>query len=375
LGFAFSLAKAQTTVNGTILSGGVSRSYILYVPAVYTSSQPAPLVFNFHGYGSNNSQQNFYADFKPIADTANFILVLPQGLTSGGYAGWNNFGAVSSAAADINFVSDLIDTLSKRYNINSNRIYSTGFSNGGFMSYDLACFMSTRFAAIASVSGSMVASHLSACNPSHPMPVMEIHGTIDSTVSYTGVGGTIACTHIDSLVKHWVNFNNCNPTPVFTPVPNISTTDNCTAEHYVYSGSNVCTTVELFKVIGGDHTWPGASYLLPGKNTNEDFNACKEIWRFFSGCSLSTGINNIIRTPEVEVYPNPFSDNSTVRITNRTAVNYELNIFNVYGQEVQAPVDRVPEGFQIHRGNLNAGIYFLKIKSGLDEKTLKLIAE
>ncbi|HEY4799686.1 MAG TPA: hypothetical protein VII99_11460, partial [Bacteroidia bacterium] len=91
MGSAFSLAKAQTTINGTILSGGVSRSYILYVPAVYTSSQPAPLVFNFHGYGSNNSQQNFYADFKPIADTANFILVLPQGLTSGGYAGWNNF--------------------------------------------------------------------------------------------------------------------------------------------------------------------------------------------------------------------------------------------------------------------------------------------
>ena len=120
------------------MSGGVARSYILYVPAIYNASQLTPLVFNFHGYGSNNSQQEFYGDFRGIADTANFIIAHPQGLSSGGSAGFSNFGTVASASGDINFTKDMIDTISAHFNINPCKIYSTGFSNGCFMSHDLA---------------------------------------------------------------------------------------------------------------------------------------------------------------------------------------------------------------------------------------------
>ncbi|MBK6993805.1 MAG: hypothetical protein IPH31_02355 [Lewinellaceae bacterium] len=72
-------ASSQTTISGTIQSGGLTREYMLYIPAAYTGNTAVPLVFNLHGYTSNNEAQAFYGDFRPIADTANFLIVLPNG--------------------------------------------------------------------------------------------------------------------------------------------------------------------------------------------------------------------------------------------------------------------------------------------------------
>lgn len=355
--FVCATVKSQTTINGTITSGGIIRTYILYVPAMYNAANPTPLVFNFHGYGSNSQQQMYYGDFRGIADTANFIIVHPQGLSSGGNTGWNNFGTVASASIDLNFVSDLIDTLSAQYNINSTRIYSTGMSNGGFMSYDLACFLSSRFAAIASVTGSMMPSHVSACNPSHPLPVMQIHGTTDPTVSYNGA--SIGSTHIDSLVKFWVNFNNCNSTPVFTPVPNISTTDNCTAEHYVYNGGNAGSTVEFFKIINGGHSWPGSVYPV-SSNTNKDFNASKEIWRFFCRYNSATGINKMEKINDVLVYPNP--SNGMFNVEVEDFINTSIVIFNSLGEKITEEKLN-SNSTSINISSCSKGIYFYQLKN------------
>ena len=353
--------SSQTNTTYTIMSGGVARSYILYVPAIYNASLLTPLVFNFHGYGSNNSQQEFYGDFRGIADTANFIIAHPQGLSSGGSAGFSNFGTVASASGDINFTKDMIDTISAHFNINPCKIYSTGFSNGGFMSHDLACFLSSRFAAIASVSGSMMPNRVSACNPSHPIPIMQIHGTSDATVSYNGMGGSVASLHIDTLVKNWVKFNNCNLTPAFTTLPNTSTTDNCTAEHYVYSGGNANSTVEFYKIIGGGHSWPGASYNIPGINTNQDFKASKEIWRFFRKYCLTT-LTNIVEVEKqhtvISVYPNPAN----------TILNFSAdNLNNVESIEITDVLGKVVLSDNANSNTVNieklqSGIYFLSIK-------------
>lgn len=297
--------QAQTTLSKTINVGGTNRSYRLYIPALYDGSEAVPLVFNFHGYGSNSQEQEFYGDFRPIADTANFILVHPQGLDlGGGAAGWNNFMPYSATNYDYTFVNELLDSLELKYNIDASRVYSTGMSNGGFMSYDLACFMSNRFAAVASVTGSMVASHLNACNPARVIPVMQIHGTNDPTVTYTGAGGLLTSTHIDTLVKFWAELNGCNLTPTMENVANTSTTDMCTAEHYTYTGGINGNTVEFFKIIGGQHTWPGTSF--PTAGTNMDFKATKEIWRFFSKYSIenqSSGLEDL--TNDFKIGPNP----------------------------------------------------------------------
>ena len=174
------ISYSQQTINGSITHGGLTRTYILYVPASYSAGTPAPLVFNFHGYTSNATEQMFYGDFRPIADTAGFLLIHPMGTLDGsGQPYWNS--GWGGTVDDIGFTSALIDSLSLTYSINQDRVFSTGMSNGGFMSYTLACELSDRIAAIASVTGAMNLNQSSTCNASHQMPVMEIHGTSYAT--------------------------------------------------------------------------------------------------------------------------------------------------------------------------------------------------
>src|SRR4030095_1043345 len=136
--------EGQQTINGTITHGGLQREYILYVPSSYEPGTPAPLVLNFHGYTSNALEQMFYGDFRPIADTAGFLVVHPQGTKDMlGNNHWN-VGWGTSTVDDLGFTSALIDSLSAQFDIDPNRIYSTGMSNGGFMSYKLACELSDR---------------------------------------------------------------------------------------------------------------------------------------------------------------------------------------------------------------------------------------
>jgi polyhydroxybutyrate depolymerase len=355
--------NAQTTTIKTINVNGVTRSYRIYIPASYQASSALfPLVFNFHGYSSNAFQQEFYGDFRPVADTANFILVHPEGLLIAGTSGFNNFSTIGSLPDDIGFIDHLIDTLNVDYHINLNKVYSTGFSNGGFMSYDLACLLSNRFAAIASVSGSMVTSHLTACNVSHPTPIMQIHGTNDATVSYNGTGGIIASTHIDSLIKWWVLKNNCTPTPTMTNVPNTSTIDGCTAERYVYSGGNKGSTVEFYKVISGAHTWPGAGVAIGV--TNQDFNASKEIWRFFNQYSLNQLTNpSSIQEEKTSIFsfsPNPTQGNLKLNCSSSEIFDFE--IYTNLGVKVLM-LNELSNGMNINLKSLENGIYFYKIKS------------
>ena len=324
----FSLAQQE--INGSFVHDGLLREYRLYIPAIYNAATPVPVVFNLHGYTSDNLQQEFYGDFRPIADTANFIIVHPNGTLDGlGNRFWNTFGA--GTVDDLGFITALLDTISAHYSVDPDRVYSTGMSNGGFMSYDLACFRSDRFAAIASVTGSMTTPRLATCAAGHPMPVMQIHGTADPTVSYTGGSGVVG---IEALVSYWIQFNNCGPTPAFNAVPDISTADGCTAEHYVYTGGDAGSNVEFFKVIGGAHTWPGAAFTIG--ITNQDFSASKEIWRFLSQYRLSELQTGIVeqrdRSMDFTIGPNPSSDAFQLRFTEPSLRTMTLT--NAIGQEV-----------------------------------------
>ena len=284
---------AQQTISGSITHGGLQRDYILYVPASYSAGTVAPLVFNFHGYSSDAFQQMWYGDFRAIADTAGFLLVHPEGtLDNSGTTHWN-VGWGGSTVDDIGFTAALIDSLSANYSIDQNRIYSTGMSNGGYMSYKLACGLSNRIAAIASVTGSMNIGWFNNCNPTHPIPVMEIHGTADPTVSYNASSYTES---MSSIMAFWAHFNNCNATSIVTNVPNTNLIDGCTAEHQLWEDGNNGVEVEHYKIIDGEHTWPGS--LITIGVTNYDINASLKIWGFFSKYNINgkintTGIKNI----------------------------------------------------------------------------------
>ena len=355
---------AQTTVIDSITFGGVYRNYRLYVPAAYNGIAAVPLVLNLHGYTSNATEQQFYGNFMPLADANNFLLVMPNGtLDNQNQTFWNAFGG--SGPDDVGFLSALIDTIDATYNINLNRVYSTGMSNGGFMSYKLACGLSNRIAAIASVTGTMVITELNNCTPTRPVPVMEIHGTADGTVPYVGGSGF---TPIPNVLSYWVNHNNCNPVADSSDVPNTNTTDGCTAKHYVWSGGDNGATVEHYKIIGGGHTWPGAVFNIGV--TNQDFDASTEIWRFFNQYTLN-GVTAVKETPakaNFTVYPNPSAADFTLQFADNAKKT--ITVTNAMGQLIQrfTTADK-----QTIVNTANSGLYFVTVQQGNTVATQKVV--
>lgn len=346
------LAQSGITISDSIKSNNIFRRYRLYVPNSYTG-QAVPLLFNLHGYTSNASQQQLYSNFMPIADTAKFIMVLPEGTAPAGQQYWNaGFGP---GANDVLLMSDLIDSLKLTYNIDNNCIYSCGMSNGGIMSYYLACNSPNRFAAIASVTGSMLNPWLT-CVPNRAFPVMEIHGTNDATVPYNG-DATFA--NIDSVIKKWRVFNSCNASATTYSVPNVNTTDGATAINYKYTGGTNGAEVELYKVINGAHTWPGA---FPIGVTCQDFNASVEIWRFFRKYKLNaflTSVGENTMETKVELFPNPTSGDLFIKLSDKKIVSYYTT--NLYGQQLTKGNASDETSLRISTNELPQGVYFINL--------------
>ncbi len=321
---------AQLTLEDTIMYDGRVRTYILYVPETYQAENPAPLVFNFHGYTSNNLEQMFYGDFRPIADTAGFLIVHPMGTDDFlGNPHWN-VGWGTSTVDDVGFTNALLDTLSAAYSINQDRVYSTGMSNGGFMSYRLACELSDRIAAIASVTGAMTINTPSTCSPEHPVPVMEIHGTSDATVPYNG---NILFESVASAMTYWTTFNETDAMPIITDVDDIDPDDGSTVQHYFYGNGNNDVEVEHYKVNNGGHTWPGTAFS--GAGTNHDIDASKEIWRFFSTFDIhgkieTTSDGPVLTKESISLYPNPAQ--AFITIEQGSDDQQEYLISSMYGQ-------------------------------------------
>lgn len=331
--FATIYSNAQQTLNESMLHDCVTREYIVYVPAVYNGSSPVPLLFNFHGYGMSANSQMSYGNMRAVADTAGFILVYPQGTLFWGSPHWNVGSWTSgSTADDIGFTEAMIDTLSANYNIDLNRVYSCGYSNGGYFSFELACQLSAKIAAIGSVGGTMSTETYNSCNPSHPTPVVTIHGTDDATVSYSG-GKPDNSESLSDVNTYWANYNNTIVSPVVSTLPNINTTDGSTVELSLYNNGDNCTSVEHYKVIGGDHDWPGSW-------GNMDINADPVIWSFVSkydlngliGCA-TTSINENNNTREsYKIYPNPVHTQMTIDLG--LAVEKEFRLYNPIGELV-----------------------------------------
>lgn len=352
----FSPILAQQTINGSVIHDGIQRDYILYIPAIYDGSADFPLVLNFHGFGSNANEQMFYGDFRDIADTEGFLLVHPQGTSLNGSQYWNvgSPGSSGSTIDDVGFTEALIDELANLYTINLDRVYATGMSNGGFMSFLLACQLSEKIAAIASVTGSMTLDTYDNCNAQHPTPILQIHGTSDNIVPYNGNTGSLS---IDDVISYWVNYNNCDTNPTITTFPDLDPSDGSIVEHIVYTGGDNASTTEHMKVIGGGHTWPGSVFILPG--TNQDINASNEIWEFFSRFDINGSLSvNEFENGQVTIYPNPTSSKINLSLSFSEELNYEL--FSSNGKQLMNGT--IKSSYQeINLSHLKPNIYFLKL--------------
>ena len=243
------LCISQQTVYDSLFHDNVYRTYITYVPAIYNSSNAVPLIFNLHGRGGNSFIAMNQADFRDIADTANFIIVHPKGLpNSNGDSHWN-YG--NSTGDDIGFINALYDKLIIDYNININKVYSVGMSNGGAMSYYLACDMSDKIAAIASVTGAMSYFQFQSCNPNHPTPLLQIHGTNDTIVNFSSMTYGL---------EYWRSYNNCELIADTISIPDYVLNDSSTVDHILFNNGDNGVTTELFKIYNGGHTWPGSNF-------------------------------------------------------------------------------------------------------------------
>lgn len=361
----FAGLTAQTNQTDSIISGGIYRKYTLYIPAIYNSAQKTPLIINMHGYGSDMQEQQSYSNFMPIADTANFLMVYPQGTTDpiNGGLFWNA-GISPLMVNDVQFINSLIDHLSQNYNVDPDAVYATGMSNGGFMSHTLACRLSNRIAAIASVTGSIFSTQYSSCVPGRAVPVMQIHGTADPTVAYSG---NPTMEPVDTVIAFWRRNAHCNATPSFSNVPNVNTTDGCTAEHYVYSGGQNGASVELFKIIAGGHSWPGAPINI--NVTNMDFNASVEIWRFFRKYKLQQFYSGIHEIEEFDRYTDVFPNPATSILTVKTegAIN-RLELWDREGRLLKTGNDT-----SMDISSFEPGMYLLKVYSGHSLSVKKVI--
>ena len=365
-----SFGFSQQLINSEVFHDGEIRKYSVFLPSTYQAGQSLPMVFNLHGFGSNGLQQILYTSFNAVAQEENFIVVTPEGLVrttaivqTGSH--WNAYFGTN--VDDVSFLNLVIDRVYTDYNIDLARVYSTGMSNGGYMSHRLACELSDRITAIASVAGGVFNEQLDNCNPSRAVPVMQIHGTNDGIVDYNGI--PLFAPSIPDLVGHWVDHNNCSTPADTIEITNISTTDNSTVKKLEYNNGDEDSEVWFYIVDNGSHTWPDATIDLPGEITNHDFNASEHIWEFFSqfvhpNPAEGTMIlnNKNIFVENIKVVARPITQE--LAITSDASDILTVRVFDLLGRTVlEMNSTETQQEVILEIGNVQNGIYVATVET------------
>jgi len=268
--------------SGTIVVNGQTRAYNIVLPPNYNGQQELSLVIALHGGGGNAEQFENNSRLTEKANAAGFIVVYPNG--SGRIQTWNGGLCCGSAAAentdDVKFISMLIDKLKAEYKIDPKRIYATGHSNGGIMSYRLACELSDKIAAIAPNASTM--EMITPCKPSRAVPILHMHSKLDENVPIEGgygIGISNAYFYpLDSVFTVWALNNSCNPAPQTT------VKDGYTQTKWVGCNSN--TVIDYYLTNDGGHAWPGIGVSTMGNPSSTAINANDLLWAFFQQHSL-----------------------------------------------------------------------------------------
>ncbi len=269
--------------------GGLERMYRVHVPRSYVPGKPVPLVFALHGGGGNMDYQatDEYYGLISKSEREGFVAVFPNGysrLRSGKFATWNAGnccgGARDANADDVGFIREVVADVTRRVSVERSRIYATGMSNGGLMSYRLACEMSDVFSAIAPVAGT---DNTRACSPGRPVSVLHIHAKNDTHVLFDGGAGPGArdkskvtdFTSVPATVAKWVGLNGCNPTPR-------RILDKPGVYCEVYAPCRDKAEVQLCVTESGGHSWPGGHKPRGDEAPSQAISANDVMWEFFT---------------------------------------------------------------------------------------------
>ena len=282
--FLFAGVKPEISPKKYLINfDGKIREYYVSMPE--DKSKPIPLIINFHGFLSHAIEQQGFSQMDNYAHQNGVGVIYPEGVKKS----WNVGKAMLNDENDIGFVNALIDSVSSKYNIDSNRIYACGFSNGGTFSYELMCGLSNKIAAFGSVGGNFSINENRLCKIDREIPLIHIHGTKDRLQKYNKSDGDFLST-IES-VNYRAKYNQLDKI-VFENIEDVHKQDRTTVERYTYSKDNSDTKVIHLKVVNGGHLWLGSHIsdwflrLFIGKN-NHEINSSKELVDFFLQYKLS----------------------------------------------------------------------------------------
>ncbi|WP_375212082.1 alpha/beta hydrolase family esterase [Aquabacterium sp.] len=269
----------------TLVHGGETRRYKVHVPRGYSPDRPTALVLAFHGGGGNMNVQANDRHYGQIskADELGYVVVFPNGvgrLPGGKMATWNAGACCGEArdrgADDVGFVRALLARLKQQLNVDASRVFATGMSNGGMMSYRLACEMADSFTAIAAVAGT---DNTLSCTPSRPVSVLHIHAVDDERVLFNGGAGSKASQMTDFVsvpktIAKWVALDGCQGEPQrVLAVPG--------AHCDLYSACRGGSQVKLCVTDSGGHSWPGGRKPMGGAQGSQALSATDLIGEFF----------------------------------------------------------------------------------------------
>ncbi len=270
---------------GVISVAGQERTYWLHQPPSMPVEEPVPLVMVLHGGGGSGSNVASMSRMNEVADREGFMVAYPNGsgrlrqrlLTwnAGNCCGY----ALDQQIDDVAFIEALIDHLVTNYQADPARVYVTGMSNGGMMTYRVGCELSDKVTAIAPVAGAL---NVDVCEPTDPLTVVIFHGTADQHVLYEGGEPlrTVDIRHprednsVQYAIDFWTDHNECDPTP--------TTTIEGSVKRDVYADCATDVQVVVFTIEGEEHTWPGGRrFSLRGDEPTQEISASEEMWAIF----------------------------------------------------------------------------------------------
>ena len=275
----------------SITHQGLVRMYRVHVPRRAAASKAAPLIFAFHGGGGDMdymARDELYGLISQ-SDKEGFVLIFPNGyskLTSGKFATWNAGACCGDARDknidDVGFVKTIVQNISGQMNIDRNRIFATGMSNGGMMSYRLACELPDIFTAVASVAGT---DGTLQCHPAHPISVLHIHAQNDDHVLFNGGVGkgrfkdeskVMDFVSVPDTIARWVKRDQCDSTH-----QRVLAVEGAYCD--VYASCQEGVAVKLCVTDAGGHSWPGGHKPRGDERPSTAISANDQIWAFFSG--------------------------------------------------------------------------------------------
>jgi polyhydroxybutyrate depolymerase len=334
---------------------------LVHVPSSYSGQSSVSLVIALHGWQQSPTIMETMTGLSSKSDSAGFIVVYPKG--TGNPLAWNE---AAGGVDDVGFISSLLDTLCVKFQIDSTRIFATGFSNGSNFTYRLAQQLTSRIAAIGAVAGPLLYTQYT---PSRPMPIIHFHAKNDGSIVYSKVA---------PVLNYWINFNGCSTSPdTILKVPG--------AIGIKWNAISNTADVILYSTDIGGHSWPGGGAYWTTPSTA--VSATDLMWDFFVQHPLSANVTSVNSTHPVNPlntflfpnYPNPFNPSTTISYVLSSVSHVNLKVFDVLGREVAelANEQKSPGRYTVkwNAEEMSSGIYFYRIQTDnfIDVKRMVLV--